>query len=60
MPGSQTPRDRTCACVDARARVAFHLANGVGVPDKFHFVAPWLAYSHPCQRFASHLAVRHA
>jgi hypothetical protein len=60
MPGSQTPRGRVCTRADAQTRVAFHLANGVGAPDKFHFVAQWLAYSHPCQRFAPHLAVRHA
>lgn len=60
MPGSQTPRGRSRTCVDAQLRVAFHLTNGVGAPDMVHFVAQWLAYSHPCQRFASHLAVRHA
>ncbi len=60
MPGSQTTRGRYGACDIAPHRVAFRYANSVGTPDFKAFAAQWLAYSHPCQRFAPYLAVRHA
>ena len=60
MPGSQTTRGRVRACSSAPTRIAFRFTNSVGTPEKEHFVAQWLAYSYPCQRFAPHLAVRHA
>ena len=44
-------QDRTCARVDAHPRFAFRCDNGVGVP-----IAQWLAYTHPCRRFAPGLA----
>ena len=60
MPGSQTARDPSCTCDDVQTDVAFHLADGVGAPENQYFAAQWLAYSHPCQRFAPYLTVRHA
>ena len=51
MPGSST----ICARVDAHPRFAFRCDNGVGVPID-SFAAQWLAYTHPCRRFAPSLA----
>src|SRR5271157_5209943 len=51
MPGSSTTQDRICARVDAHPRFAFRCDNGVGVPID-SFAAQWLAYTHPCRRFA--------
>ena len=51
MPGSSTTQDRACARVDAHPRFAFRCDNGVGVPID-SFAAQWLAYTHPCRRFA--------
>ena len=56
MPGSSTTQDRICARVDAHPRFAFRCDNGVGVPID-SFAAQWLAYTHPCRRFAPGLAV---
>ena len=55
MPGSWTTQDRICARVDAHPRFAFRCDNGVGVPID-SFAAQWLAYAHPCRRFAPGLA----
>ena len=55
MPGSSTTQDRICARVDAHPRFAFRCDNGVGVPID-SFAAQWLAYTHPCRRFAPGLA----
>ena len=55
MPGSSTTQDRTCARVGAHPRFAFRCDNGVGVPID-SFAARWLAYTHPCRRFAPGLA----
>ena len=52
MPGSQTTRGQTGACSRAPVRVAFRSDDGVGTPEKVTFVAQWLAYTYPCQRFA--------
>ncbi len=60
MPGAQTMRGRYSACDIAPCRVAFRYANSVGTSDFKPFAAQWLACSHPCQRFATYLAVRHA
>ena len=60
MPGSQTTQGQSSACDDALPRIAFRYANSVGTLGFKAFAAQWLAYLHPCQRFASHLAVRHA
>ena len=60
MPGSQTTQGRPRACDNARHRVAFRYANSVGTLNNIAFAAQWLAYAHPCQRFAPHLTVRHA
>ena len=51
MPGSSTTQDRICARVDAHPRFAFRCDNGVSVPID-SFAAQWLAYMHPCRRFA--------
>ena len=56
MPGSQTAQGRLGTCSDAPARVAFHLSNSVDTLDELNFAAQWLAYPHPCQRFATCLA----
>ena len=55
MPGSRTTQDRKRARVDAHPRFAFRCDNGVGVPID-SFAAQWLAYTHPCRRFAPGLA----
>ncbi len=55
MPGSSTTQDRICARVGAHPRFAFRCDNGVGVPID-SFAAQWLAYTHPCRRFAPGLA----
>ena len=55
MPGSRTTQDRKRARVDAHPRFAFRCDNGVGVPID-SFAAQWLAYAHPCRRFAPGLA----
>ena len=60
MPGSKTTPGCACACDDAHEHVAFRLWNSVGTQDKRSIVAQWLAYSHPCQRFAAPLTVRGA
>lgn len=60
MPGSSTTPGRPSACDGARRRVAFRHLNSVGTRDINSIVAQWLAYAFPCQRFAPHLAVRHA
>jgi hypothetical protein len=57
MPGSLTTPGRPSACEGAPGRVAFRACNRVGTRNKFSFVAQWLAYAYPCQRFASHLTV---
>ena len=56
----ETTRGRYSACDIAPGRVAFRYANSVGTSDFKAFAAHWLACSHPCQRFATYLAVRHA
>lgn len=51
MPGSQTTPDRPGACADGPAPVAFCCHDGIGTPDCIAFAAPYLACTHPCQRF---------
>ena len=60
MPGSTTTPGRAGARDVALARVAFRKWHGVGTQDVISFAAQWLAYVYPCQRFASHLTMRHA
>lgn len=60
MPGSATAPGRVHAGDGACARVAFHHLNGVGTQDIVDIAAQWLACAYPCQRFATHLTVRHA
>jgi len=52
MPGSQTTRGQTGTRACAPVRVAFRFSDSVGTPEKVTFVARWLAYAYPCQRFA--------
>ena len=52
MPGSQTTRGQTGTRSSAPVRVAFRFNDSVGTPEKMTFVAQWLAYTYPCQRFA--------
>ena len=56
MPGSQTSPGRGSACVGARPRVAFRRVKCVGARNDKLFAARWLAYAHPCRRFAYALA----
>ena len=60
MPGSATTPGYPSACDGAPGYVAFRYLNSVGTRDINSIVAQWLAYAYPCQRFAPHLAVRHA
>jgi hypothetical protein len=61
MPGSPTTQGRPSARARALGRVAFRSQNGVGTLDFIcTFAAQWPAYAHPCQRFATHLAMGHA
>ena len=60
MPGSTTTPGHQGACDGAPGRVALRYLNSVGTRDINSIVAQWLAYASPCQRFAPHLAVRHA
>ena len=59
MPGSATTPGHPSACVDALGHVALRYLNSVGTRD-ITIAAQWLACAYPCQRFASHLAARHA
>ena len=60
MPGSQTARGQTGTRSGAPVRIAFRFSNSVGTPEKVTFVAQWLAYTYPCQRFARCLTTPHA
>ena len=52
MPGSQTTRGGSGPRDDGSAPVAFCCHDGIGTPDCIAFAAPYLACTHPCQRFA--------
>src|ERR1051326_918301 len=52
MPGSPTAPSRPDACDSASVRIAFRLAQSVGVSGSASFAAQWLAYAFPCRRFA--------
>jgi hypothetical protein len=58
MPGSLTTPGRPGTRDSALDRVAFRLSDSVSTRGKTCFVARWLAYAYPCQRFALHLAMR--
>ncbi len=60
MPGSQTTRGQTGTRSRAPVRVAFRFNDSVGTPEKVTFVAQWLAYTYPCQRFVLYLTTHHA
>ena len=60
MPGSATTPGYPSASDDALGYVAFRYLNSVGTRGINFIVAQWLAYAFPCQRFATHLAARHA
>ena len=60
MPGSATTPGHPSACDGALGYVAFRYLNSVGTRDNTTIAAQWLAYTYPCQRFATHLAARHA
>src|SRR5262245_53129429 len=60
MPGSSTTPSRAHARISASAHVAFRAVHGVGTRVEVTFAAQWLAYAHPCRRFAPALAGRHA
>ncbi len=60
MPGSTTTPGHPSACESALGRMALRYLDSVGTRDINSFVAQWLAYAFPCQRFAPHLAMRHA
>jgi hypothetical protein len=56
MPGSATTPGRQGARVSAPFRFAFRDLNSVGTQNISSIVAPWLAYTFPCQRFVTCLA----
>ena len=56
MPGSPTAPGQRGACDDAPRRVAFRQMDNVGARDDKTIAAQWLAYAHPCRRFAPGLA----
>ncbi len=56
MPGSQTTQGGANPRADGPAPVAFCCHDGIGAPDYIAFAAHNLACTHPCQRFAGHLA----
>jgi hypothetical protein len=60
MPGSLTTRSRAASRDGEAARVAFGVRHTLGAPDGITIAARWLAYAHPCRRFAPALAGRHA
>ena len=60
MPGSLTTRSQTASRDGETARVAFGVRHTLGAPDGITIAARWLAYAHPCRRFASVLADRRA
>jgi hypothetical protein len=60
MPGSPTAPSRPEACDSASVRVAFRLAQSVGVSGSASFAAQWLAYAFPCRRFVPILTDRDA
>lgn len=61
MPGSRTPQDRLGTRDLAPINVlpsAMLTASASWMQTSF--VAQWLAYAHPCQRFDVHLAMQDA
>jgi len=60
MPGSQTTRGQTGTRSSVPVHVAFRFNDSVGTPEKMTFVAQWLAYTYPCQRFALRLTAPRA
>ena len=60
MPGSLTTRSQTASRDGETARVAFGVRHTLGAPDGITNAAQWLAYAHPCRRFAPVLADRRA
>jgi hypothetical protein len=57
VPGSPTTRDRRGAGDGAPHHIAFRYTESVGIPDRFCYVAPYLAHRLSCQRFAPDLTV---
>ena len=57
VPGSLTTRDRWGTGDGAPLRIALRYTESVGIPNKFCYVAQYLAHRLPCQRFAPDLAV---
>jgi len=60
MPGSLTTRSRAASRDDKAARVVFGVRHTLDAPDGITIAAQWLAYAHPCRRFAPALAGRRA
>ena len=60
MPGSLTTRSRAASRDDKAARVVFGIRHTLDAPDGITIAAQWLAYAHPCRRFAPALADRRA
>ena len=55
MPGSNDDAKLSGICDNAPGHVAFCRLEGIGAPNGKCCVAQWLAYAHPCQRFAEAL-----
>ena len=60
MPGSPTTPGRSDTRAIVSDRIAFRVVDRVGTQDIPNYAAQWLAYAHPCRRFACILAVADA
>ena len=60
MPVSKTTPGRLGACEWRAQTFCLPLNAQRRHPGQSPIAAQWLAYAYPCQRFAPHLAVRHA
>jgi hypothetical protein len=56
MPGSPTTPGRLDTRAIVSDRIAFRVVDRVGTQDIPNYAAQWLAYAHPCRRFACILA----
>jgi hypothetical protein len=56
MPGSPTTPGRSDTRAIVSDRIAFRVVDRVGTQDIPNYAAQWLAYAHPCRRFACILA----
>ena len=60
MPGSDDDAGPAAARDIAADRVAFCRLEGISTPNGKCYVAQWLAYAYPCQRFTFGLTTARA